>query len=78
MTERDEPRGSLVTVGQVARWTGRCTRTISRWVCDGLVPGQRVRGRKRDRYYVARDAALALRDGRYVFPSHPVPLEPVT
>lgn len=52
--------GSLIAVGIVARWTGRCDRTIKRWIIKGHIRGEIV-GRL---WYVARDDAHALRDGR--------------
>lgn len=57
-SRNDDPRGSLVTAGTVARWTGRDVRTVRSWVRRGVVAGRVLGGR----YYVARDVALALRD----------------
>jgi hypothetical protein len=56
----------MVPVSVVARWTGRCSRTIIRWVNDRIIPGVLVRGarHKLGRWYVPHDTATDLREGR--------------
>lgn len=63
--------GSMVPVSVVARWTGRCARTIIRWVNDRIIPGVLVRGarHKLGRWYVPRDTATDLREGRMPDPA---------
>lgn len=55
--------GSLVPLALVAKWCGRCSRTLERWRDKGTVlpPGSFVE--LAGKWYVKRDVALALRDG---------------
>lgn len=59
--------GSFVPASRVARWCGRCTRTVTKWINDRIIRGEYVRGPRdiRGRWYVTRDDADTLRAGRF-------------
>lgn len=69
--ELELENGSLVPAALVARWTGRDVRTVRAWVANGDVPGAVLGSRRRRRYYVQRETALALKRGDVPPPSVP-------